>query len=99
MIKDPRVHSAVMNTVKKELDCLRVPARRITRLMETKVAIEEGDFKSALESMLEVVVRLCDDDHIRDVDDLTKLLNTIVHVRLDTGPFTIRELIKEGAGK
>lgn len=99
MIKNPSIHDAVTNIVRREFDCLRVPARRITRLLEAKVAIEEGDTKSAMLSILEVIVRLSDDDNVKSVDDLTKLLNTTIQVRLDTGPFTLRELIKEGVGK
>lgn len=60
-----------------------------------KVAWEEGKANEAFNLILQCLLRL-EDTVVRDTDDLTKLLNTVVDVRIDTGQFTLRDLIKEG---
>lgn len=92
----PEQRRSVKVVVKGKTHLSYVQSANVVRLMEVKNDIDNSRFQSALYGILEFVLRQADLGPVGTLDDLTKLLNTIVHVRLDTGSSTIRELIKEG---
>lgn len=92
----PEQRRSVKVMVKGKTHLSYVQSANVVRLMEVKNDIDNSRFQSALYGLLEFVLRQADLGPVGTLDDLTKLLNTIVHVRLDTGSSTIRELIKEG---
>lgn len=92
----PEQRRSVKVVVKGKTHLSYVQSANVVRLMEVKNDIDNSRFQSALYGLLEFVLRQADLGPVGTLDDLTKLLNTIVHVRLDTGSSTIRELIKEG---
>lgn len=73
----PKTSDAIKFMVQKKTGLNHQQARKVSRMMEIKFNIEEGNTKAALNYMLELMLR-GEQGFTTTLDDLTKLLNTKV---------------------
>ena len=87
----PKTSDAIKFMVQKKTGLNHQQSRKVARMMEVKFDIEEGNTKSALNHMLELMLR-GEQGFTTTLDDLTKLLNTEVP-RADN--MTARQLLEK----
>lgn len=85
----------VKKFVKDTTGCTHVESTTISMMLEVKTSLNEDDIKASIEALLALVIRQSKIPAVHDTDDLSKLLNSTVDVRVDTGPLSLRGLIKE----
>lgn len=73
---ETKTRLAVKDIVKNTTGCTHVESTTITMMLEVKVALEQRSHGEALRGLLALIIRSYGIPAVRDIDDLTKLLNT-----------------------